>query len=120
MRLCTLFVVLISTSALCAPKPHAITFGKWTPVKCFVRQDESKTLDLKVRELYVDGRSREFTLGSPHDITDRLFVVRRAFRLNDSLPGETNPRWRWERGGWLLVDRISGHISLLALPDFNT
>jgi hypothetical protein len=56
-----------------------------------------------------------------HDVTDRLFVVQRAFRLNDALPDEigTAPRWKWELGGWLLVDRISGHVSQLALPDFD-
>ena len=28
-------------------------------------------------------------LGPPHDVTDRLFVVQRAFRVNDSLPQES-------------------------------
>jgi hypothetical protein len=42
------------------------------------------------------------------------------YRLNDSLPQESGiPRWRWERGGWLLVDRISGKIQRLALPEFD-
>ena len=33
---------------------------------------------LRVRPLRVDARIREFTLGPAHDVTDRLFVVRRA------------------------------------------
>ncbi len=116
-----LSLVLLANSALAAPKPHIVSFGKWTPVKWFVGQDESQTLDLKVRALYVDGRLKEFTLGLPHDITERLFVVRRAFRMNDALPQETAAplRWRWQRGGWLLIDRSAGHVSTVSLPDFD-
>ena len=47
---------------------------------------EGKCLDLKVRS-YVDGRARESTLGPSHEITERLFVFRRALRMNDTLPG---------------------------------
>jgi hypothetical protein len=25
----------------------------------------------------------------------------------------------WQRGGWLLVDRMTGHISSIALPEFD-
>jgi hypothetical protein len=77
---------------------------------------------LKARTLFVDSRAKEFTLGSSHDITDRLFVVCRAFRVNDSLPGEpaVPSRWLWQRGGWLPVDRMTGHISAIALPEFDS
>ena len=27
--------------------------------------------------------------------------------------------WRWQRGGWLLVDRITGHVSPINLPEFD-
>jgi hypothetical protein len=75
---------------------------------------------MKVRSLIVDGRVREFTLGLVHDVTDRLFVVRRAFRVNDSLPQEsTLPHWQWLRGGWLLIDRVIAHISVINLPEFD-
>jgi hypothetical protein len=86
-----------------------------------VGPDEDQPVDLKVRPLYVDGHVKEYTLGVPHEITDRLFAVRRAFRLNDSLPEEkgAQPAWRWQRGGWLLVDRASGHISSIYLPEFD-
>jgi hypothetical protein len=47
-------------------------------------------------------------------------VVRRAFRSNDALPAEANPLWHWERGGWLLVDRVSGRISPVSLPEFDS
>ena len=113
--------LLLAATALGAPKPRVISFAKWTAVKWMVGPGEDKVIDLKVRGLYVDSRLKEFTLGTPHDVTDRLFVVRRAFRLNDALPEETSstPRWRWERGGWLLVDRITGHVLPINLPDFD-
>jgi hypothetical protein len=68
----------------------------------------------------VDGRVKEYALGSPHEVTDRLFVIRRVFRVNDSLPDDSGPsRWQWQRGGWLLVDRVSGRISAINLPEFD-
>jgi hypothetical protein len=46
--------------------------------------------------------------------------VQRVFRLNDSLPPETVPaRWRWERGGWLLVTRFAGKVQQILLPEFD-
>jgi len=122
---CKLFFLLVFTAvagtAQAAPKVHAIAFGKWMPVKYFSGPDESHGVDLKVRALYVDGRLHEFTLGASHDVTDRLFVVRRVVRLNDSLPEESPaaPRWIWRPDGWLVVDRGSGRVSPLALPQFD-
>ena len=85
-----------------------------------VGEDERTALDLKVRALLVDGQNKEFITGPPHDVTNRTFVVQRVFRLNDSLPQETVPaRWRWERGGWLLVNRVSGKMQLVPLPEFD-
>jgi hypothetical protein len=46
-------------------------------------------------------------------------VVRRALRLNDALPGDKQEHWVWQRGPWLLVDRVSGHIAALKLPDYD-
>jgi hypothetical protein len=88
-----------------ATRAHAVSFGKWIAIKWCVGKNESKCLDLKVRTLYVDNRAREFTVGTVHDVTERVFVVRRAFRVNDSLPGETaSPAgWVWQRGGWSMV-----------------
>jgi hypothetical protein len=118
-------VILIQVSAHAATKPHIITFGKWTTVQWFPesRTDakDDKPLALKLRPLLVDARVKEFTLGIPHDVTDRLFVIRRAFRVNDSLPQESTspPHWQWQRGGWLLVDRTTGHITPINLPEFD-
>jgi len=102
------------------PKPHVITFGKWTAAK-WPNATGQKLLDLKVRALFVDTRLKEYTTGNPHELTDRLFVVRRAFRVNDALPTESvsAARWQWQRGGWLLVDRLTGRVSQLNLPEFD-
>lgn len=68
---------------------------------------------------------KEYTTALPHELTDRLFVVRRAFRVNDALPNENtdassnSPRRQWQRGGWLLVDRLTGDVSRLNLPEFD-
>jgi hypothetical protein len=114
-------VILLASSGFAAPKPHAVTFGKWATVKWQAVEDESKTVDVKVRPLYVDGHTKEFTVGPAHDVTDRTFVVQRMFRLNDSLPQETGAaRWRWERGGWLLVDRVTGKVQQITLPEFDS
>ena len=120
-----LSIFVTPASAVAATKTHVITFGKWTAVQWFPETGDGaadeKPLTMKVRPLVVDTHVKEFTLGPTHDVTDRLFVVRRAFRVNDSLPQESTspPHWQWQPGGWLLVDRATGHISLLNLPDFD-
>jgi len=124
-RLCiALFLMTaIQTTAAAGTKSHTISFGKWTTVQWFpsTGAPDDKPLTLKVRPLLVDSRVKEFTVGPAHDVTDRLFVVRRAFRVNDSLPQEpvSMPHWQWQRGGWLVVDRITGHISPINLPEFD-
>jgi hypothetical protein len=75
--------------------------------------------DLKIRALLVDGVLKEWTTGDAHDVTDRSMVVRRVIRLNDSLPGDKLGHWVWQRGPWLLVDRVTGHVIALKLPDYD-
>ncbi len=91
------------------------------PVKILTGTDEQQSTSITVRPLYVDTKLKEYTTGSPHDVTDRLYVVRRAYRVNDNLPDEPagQIRWIWQRGGWILVDRVSGHITAVKLPDFD-
>ncbi len=101
-------------------KVHIITFGKWTAVQWVAGVGaEEKPVTIKIRALVVDGRVKEFVLGTPHEVTDQLFVVRRVFRVNDSLPEDSAPRWQWQRGGWLVVDRITGRISAINLPEYD-
>ena len=104
-----------------ASRQHVIAFGKSASVKLFVGNNENSPLPITVRPLYMDGKLKEFTTGEAHDITDHQFVVQRAFRVNDSLPTDerTIPKWRWQRGGWLLVDRIQGRISPIRLAEFD-
>lgn len=104
--------------AAAASKPHVITFGKWSSVK-WPDATGHPLLDMKVRPLFVDARLKEYTTGATHDLTERLFVVRRAFRVNDALPNEGVARWQWQRGGWMMVDRVTGRISQLSLPEFD-
>ena len=121
-----MFTVLCFAGSECAAvsKPHVITFGKWISAK-WPNATGQKLFDLKVRPLFVDTRLKEYTTGAPHELTDRLFVARRAFRVNDVLPTENAssnsnaPRWQWQRGGWLLVDRLTGRVSQLNLPEFD-
>jgi hypothetical protein len=117
-----LSTIFFSTAAdAAAAKSHVIAFGKVMPVKWFSASDETQPRTLKVRPLLVDGRIKEYTVGSSHEVTERLFVVQRAFRMNDSLPDDTGaPRWQWQRGGWLLVDRLTGHISAINLAEFDS
>ncbi len=109
-------------------KPHVVVLGAIHKVPYSVigdpagaRKDET---ELRVRPLVVDGKVKEWTTGDAHDITDRSFAVRRAIRLNDALPtdagGHTGAaRWVWQRGPWLLIDRISGKVTALRLPDYD-
>jgi len=113
--------IALSSQLHAATKVHAIGFGKpmlvqWLPG---TGAENEKAIPIKVRPLLVDGRVKEFVLGPVHEITDRLFVVRRVFRVNDSLPEDANIHWQWERGGWLLVDRVTGRISAINLPGFD-
>jgi hypothetical protein len=115
-------VVLLSLSfplASDAAKVHVIVFGKWTTVQWFAGTSDDDAVTIKIRALIVDGRVKEYVVGVPHEVTDRLFVVRRAFRVNDSLPEESATRWQWQRGGWLLVDRVTGRVATINLPEFD-
>ena len=113
----TLLLALLCATALA--KTHFITLGKTMNVQWFVTPE--KSLPISVRPLYVDGKLREFTLGDAHDVTDSSFVVRRAYRINDYLPEDQKkvPNWKWQRGDWLLVNRRTGNVSTITLPDFD-
>jgi hypothetical protein len=150
-------------------KAHVVVLGAARKVAYSKVGDPAGALagetELKVRALVLDGVVKEWTTGDAHDVTDRSFVVRRAIKLNDSLPAESSATadkpadktaasdkagapsivktgekptvsnkpvagdkpasaraastWVWQRGPWLLVDRVSGHIVALKLPDYD-
>lgn len=123
-------VLLLVLAVLCPisapgapPKPHTVALGPvrkvpYLPPDATPTDRSEEATTLKVRPLSVDGVMKEWTVGDFHDVTDRTFVIRRALRLNDALPGEA-ARWTWQPGPWLSVDRVTGHITALHLPDFD-
>ena len=122
LLLCALFAADLDLHAA-VPKVHTVALGAVRHVPYTqpdatpsTRADETSTL--KIRPLLVDDRQKEWTMGESHDVTDRSFTIRRALRLNDALPSES-ARWVWQPGPWLLVDRTTGHVTALHLPDFD-
>lgn len=116
----SLWILLLHFAAIAATKPHVVTIGHWTTISLRNEDAESPPASVKIRPLYVDGRTKEFTIGMAHDVTERIFVVQRIYRMNDSLPQQVGPtQWQWQRGGWLLIDRVSGKVQQLALSEFD-
>lgn len=117
------FATFPAANAARAKKPHYTALGAVRRVSYSVegdpagaKPDETK---LKIRPLVVNGDVKDWTTGEIHQVTDRSFTVRRAVRLNDSLPTDKTEHWVWQRGPWLLVDRTTGKITALRLPDYN-
>ncbi|MGC2638149.1 MAG: hypothetical protein WA294_13285 [Acidobacteriaceae bacterium] len=115
-------ILLLPAMAWCAAKTHAVGMGAVRHEPYSVEGDPAGALrdekELNVRPLVVDGKVKEWTTGEAHEVTERSFAVRRAVRLNDFLPSDHAARWVWQRGPWLLVDRGSGKVTALHLPDF--
>jgi hypothetical protein len=137
MRSCGLIVIAVAAALLsganeieAAPrKAHVVLLGAARKVPYSRTGDPAGAVagedSLKIRAILVDGVLKEWTTGDAHNVTDRSFLVRRVLKLNDTLPGEkTGPsdvkgNWVWQRGPWLLVDRVTGHIMALKLPDYD-
>jgi hypothetical protein len=139
------FSALLATPAAnAAPrKAHLVVLGAARKVAYSKAGDPAGAApgdsELKIRALLVDGAMKEWTTGDSHDVTDRSFVVRRAIKLNDALPSDKTDktdksatgdkssekpasppsRWVWQRGPWLLVDRVTGHVVALKLPEYD-
>lgn len=109
--------------AAAKPKVHTVSFGNVRRVAYSVAGDPAgnngEETELKIRPLLVDGKAKEWTTGEAHDVTDRSVAVRRALRLNDALPADKAEHWVWQRGPWLLIDRATGKVAALRLPDFD-
>ena len=107
-----------------APKVHTVNLGPprkvpYTPPDATPETQSEESATLKIRPLLVDSHQKEWTTGDSHDVTDRSFTIRRAIRLNDALPADAAPHWIWQPGPWLHVDRVTGHVTALHLPDFD-
>jgi hypothetical protein len=122
------FLVLVQATVSATPrKVHVVALGATRRVPYSKTGDPAgaapEEVTLKIRPLVVDGLVKEWTAGESHEVTDRSFVVRRVLRINDELPGEkpasAGTHWVWQRGPWLLVDRVTGHIAALKLPDYD-
>jgi hypothetical protein len=118
------FLMFFSSQSQAAPrKVHTVALGAAKRVPYSQAGDPAGARAgedaLKIRALLVDGVLKEWTTGDAHDVTDRSFAVRRAIRINDTLPGDKLGLWVWQRGPWLLVDRVTGHIAALKLPDYD-
>ena len=142
-QLVFLFPLLVAVTAAlhAAPRKHTVALGAVRKVPYSKAGDPAGAAageaELKIRALLVDGVLKEWTTGDAHDVTDRSFVVRRVIRINDSLPSDNQTpagaptekpasnspsaagRWVWQRGPWLLVDRVTGHVTALKLPDYD-
>lgn len=126
-----IFLAAIEVAAGAPPKTHTVVLGAVRKVPYSKAGDPAGAApgedSLQIRALLVDGVVKEWTTGEAHDVTDRSFVVRRALRLNDSLPqdhftekpGDSKEKWVWQRGPWLLVDRVTGRATALKLPDYD-
>ena len=107
-----------------APTLHAVALGAvrrvpYTPADVTPDEKNEDSTTLKVRPLIVDGAQREWTMGEIHEVTDRTFAVRRVMHLNDALPTDREARFTWQPGPWLVVDRVTGRITALHLPDYD-
>ena len=123
IRLCALLALAAPQTCWCAAKVHTVALGSVRHEPYSVAGDpagaQKEEKFLNVRPLVVDGKVKEWLTGEVHDVTERSFAVRRALRLNDSLPGDHGAKWVWQRGPWVLVDRGSGKVTALHLPDFD-
>ena len=94
LECCVLLLIAVSQS-WAATKVHTVFLGTGKIVPYSAIGDPAGALttekQLRVRPLLVDDKIREWTTGESHAITDRSFVVRRALRINDSLPNDKSP-----------------------------
>lgn len=116
-------VAFSAANAARAKKPHYTALGAARTVPYSAEGDPAgakpNETSLKIRPLVVNGVVKDWTTGEIHQVTDRSFTVRRAIRLNDALTTDKTEHWVWQRGPWLLVDKSSGRITALRLPDYN-
>ncbi len=118
-----LLIAFLCPAIAGAVKVHTVALGAarkvaYAPPEATPESKDDDATSLHVRPLIVDEKQREWTVGPIHEVTDRTFVVQRALHLNDGLPGEA-VHWSWQPGPWLMVDRMTGHIAALHLPDFD-
>lgn len=130
---CTALAGSAAPASAAARKAHTVVLGASRQVPYSKAGDPSGAAasedSLRIRALLEDGVLKEWTTGETHDVTDRSFAVRRVIRINDALPIDSPAsgakpsaaasQWVWQRGPWLMVDRVTGRITPLHLPDYD-
>ena len=121
-----IFLAFRAANAAGAAKAHVITFGKWTTVHDIADSAAATEADK------LPHAENSFAVGRRAD--QRIYLrrgsrrhrpgVRGAARIShqDNVPQDpaATPHWQWQRGGWLLVDRVTGRISPVNLPEFDS
>ena len=79
---------------------------------------------LKIRPLLVDGVVKEWTTGevARRDRSQLRGPARPPHQRRTcpaKSPRSSSSHWVWQRGPWLLVDRVTGHVAALKLPDYD-
>ena len=94
---------------------HVVAWGAWKPITLVSGHQ------IRIRPLLIDGRTKEYSTGDPHQITETVSVARRVFRLNNALPNDAakSPQWVWKLGGWMSINSATGHVAELKLPEFD-
>lgn len=94
---------------------HVVAWGAWKPIRLVSGQE------IRVRALLIDGRTKEYSTGDSHQITETVSVARKVFRLNNALHSEpAKPQWVWKLGGWMSINSATGHVAELKLPEFDS
>ena len=120
----TAFLVVLTLTSrsrdmAAAAKTHVIAFGKASSVPWPAGSGDHKPVPLKVRPLIVDGHVNEYVVGWPHEVTDRLFAVRRAFPIMTVFLRPGQPQMAVGARWLVTVTRTSSHISAINLPEFD-
>ncbi|MGD0831985.1 MAG: hypothetical protein ABR907_13660 [Terracidiphilus sp.] len=68
---------------------------------------------------YIPGPSDNQMPGDKAATNDQSSPAAKPVLANKTKPESAQEHWVWQRGPWLLVDRVTGHIIALKLPDYD-
>jgi hypothetical protein len=68
---------------------------------------------------YNPGPSDSPAPGDKAVANDKSLPAAKPALVNKPKPEGEHEHWVWQRGPWLLVDRVTGHIIALKLPDYD-
>jgi hypothetical protein len=73
---------------------------------------------IKIRALVIEGHVKEYAVVAPQEVPERLFVVRRASAVNDSVPEDSGTAGSGSPG-LAACDRMTGQLSPINLQEFD-